>query len=195
MGFIEELKRRKVFKVAVAYVVVTWLLIQVADTLFPTFGAPEWVMRIFSIVLFLGFPVALIFAWIFDVTPKGVKRTPDSDQTEGTANTKGGKLPIYIAGTVLAVFVALVLNHYLFSVPEPEEISPPPVVESQLSIAVLPLINMSAISENAFFANGVHEEILTYLSYIDDLEVTSRTSSMKYLGSLLSISEIGQELK
>lgn len=195
MGFIEELKRRKVFKVAVAYVVVTWLLIQVADTLFPTFGAPEWVLRIFSIVLFLGFPVALIFAWIFDVTPEGVKRTPDSDKTDVTATTKSGKLPTYITGGVLVLFVALVLNYYLNPTTEPDSVTPPPVVESQLSIAVLPLINMSAISDNAFFANGVHEEILTYLSYIDGLEVTSRTSSMQYLGSLLSIGEIGQELK
>jgi len=179
----------------VAYVVVTWLLIQVADTLFPTFGAPEWVLRIFSIVLFLGFPVALIFAWIFDVTPEGVKRTPDADKTNVIATTKGGKLPFYITGVVLVLFVALVLKYYLFPTPEPVELSPPPVVESQLSIAVLPLINMSAISDNAFFANGVHEEILTYLSHIDDLKVTSRTSSMQYLGSLLSISEIGQELK
>ena len=194
MGFIEELKRRKVFKVAVAYVVVTWLLIQVADTLFPTFGAPEWVLRIFSIVLFLGFPVALIFAWIFDVTPEGVKRTPDADKTDVTAATKGGKLSIYITGGVLVLFVALVLNYYLNPTSEPDEIISSPVVEDQLSIAVLPLINMSAISDNAFFANGVHEEILTYLSYIDDLEVTSRTSSMQYLGSLLSVSEIGQEL-
>jgi len=181
--------------VAVAYVVVTWLLIQVADTLFPTFGAPEWVLRIFSIVLFLGFPVALIFAWIFDVTPEGVKRTPDADKTNVIATTKGGKLPFYITGAVLALFVGFVLNNYLFPTPEPVETSPPPVVESQLSIAVLPLINMSAISDNTFFANGVHEEILTYLSHIDGLKVTSRTSSMKYLGSLLSISEIGQELK
>ena len=195
MGFIEELKRRKVFKVAVAYVVVTWLLIQVAATLFPTFGAPEWILRVFTSVLLLGFPVVLIFAWVFDVTPEGVKRTPEIGNTNVNAIAKGGKLPVYIAGVVLALFVAFVLNNYLFPTPEPDETSPPPVVEDQLSIAVLPLINMSAISDNAFFANGVHEEIITYLSYIDDLKVTSRTSSMKYLGSLLSISEIGQELK
>lgn len=193
MGFIEELKRRKVFKVAVAYVVMTWLLIQVAATLFPTFGAPEWVLRIFTSLLFLGFPVALIFAWIFDVTPEGVKRTAESDTSNVTDTSKGGKLPVYISGAVLALFAAVALNYYLNPDPESTK-TPPPVVESQLSIAVLPLINMSAISDNAFFANGVHEEILTYLSYIKDLKVTSRTSSMKYLGSELSVSEIGEEL-
>ena len=180
---------------AVAYVVVTWLLIQVAATLFPTFGAPEWILRVFTSVLLLGFPVVLIFAWVFDVTPEGVKRTPEIGNTNVNAIAKGGKLPVYIAGVVLALFVAFVLNNYLFPTPEPDETSPPPVVESQLSIAVLPLINMSAISDNAFFANGVHEEILTYLSHIDGLKVTSRTSSMKYLGSLQSVSEIGEELK
>ena len=195
MSFIEELKRRRVFKVAVAYVVVTWLLIQVAATLFPTFGAPEWILRIFTSILFLGFPVAIIFAWIFDVTPEGVKRTSESDATHAVVASKGGKLPVYITGAVLVLFVALVLNYNLKPGADSAETVVPPEVEDQLSIAVLPLINMSAISDNAFFANGVHEEILTYLSFIDNLQVTSRTSSMKYLGSLLSVGEIGKELK
>jgi TolB-like protein/tetratricopeptide (TPR) repeat protein len=191
--FIEELKRRKVFKVAVAYVVVSWFLIEVAATLFPTFGAPEWILKVFSVVLLLGLPVALIFAWVFDMTPDGVKRTPDLDDGTESEDVLKGKFPIYVSAVVLTVLMAFALNHYIFPDAEPVESAPPPV-EKQLSIAVLPLVNMSAISDNAFFANGVHEEILTYLSYIDDLKVTSRTSTMKYLGSDLSISEIGQEL-
>lgn len=193
MRFIEELKRRKVFKVAVAYVVVSWFLIEVAATLFPTFGAPEWILKVFSVVLLLGLPVALIFAWVFDMTPDGVKRTPDLDDGTESDGVLKGKFPIYVSAVVLTVLMAFALNHYIFQDAEPVESAPPPV-EKQLSIAVLPLVNMSAISDNAFFANGVHEEILTYLSYIDDLKVTSRTSTMKYLGSDLSISEIGQQL-
>ena len=193
LGFIEELKRRKVFKVAAAYVVATWFLIEVSATLFPTFGAPEWILKVFSAVLLLGFPVVLVFAWVFDITPEGVKRTPDIIEDGEPATTLKGKLPVYITVAVLTVLMAFAINHYIFPTAEPVDTAPPPV-ETRLSIAVLPLINMSAISENAFFANGVHEEILTYLSYIDGLKVTSRTSSMKYLGSLLSINEIGREL-
>jgi TolB-like protein len=195
VGFIEELKRRRVFKVAVAYVVVTWLLIQVAATLFPTFGAPEWILKVFSSVLMLGFPVALIFAWVFDVTPEGVKRTLDLDEGAKPATAQKTKLRVYLTGVVLTVLMVVAINYFLFSSAKPVETATPPTLQTQLSIAVLPLINMSAISDNAYFANGVHEEILTYLSYIDGLKVTSRTSSMKYLGSLLSISEIGEELK
>ena len=193
LGFIEELKRRKVFKVAVAYVVATWFLIEVAATLFPTFGAPEWILKVFSAVLLLGFPVVLVFAWVFDITPDGVKRTPDIVEDREPATALKGKLPVYITVAALTVLMAFAINHYVFPTAEPVDTAPPPV-EAQLSIAVLPLINMSAISDNAYFANGVHEEILTYLSYIDGLKVTSRTSTMKYLGSVLSINEIGQEL-
>lgn len=193
MRFIEELKRRKVFKVAVAYVVVSWFLIEVAATLFPTFGAPEWILKVFSVVLLLGLPVALIFAWVFDMTPDGVKRTPDLDDATQSDTALKGKLPIYITAMVLTVMMGFALNYYVLPKTENVAATMPPV-EKQLSIAVLPLVNMSAISDNAFFANGVHEEILTYLSYIDDLKVTSRTSTMKYLGSTLSINEIGKEL-
>ncbi len=176
-----------------AYVVATWFLIEVAATLFPTFGAPEWILKVFSVLLLLGFPVVLMFAWVFDVTPEGVKRTPDISEDGEPATALKGKLPVYITVAVLTVLMAFAIKHYIFPTAEPVDTAPPGV-ETQLSIAVLPLINMSAISDNAYFANGVHEEILTYLSYIDGLKVTSRTSSMKYLGSLLSINEIGQEL-
>ena len=176
-----------------AYVVVSWFLIEVAATLFPTFGAPEWILKVFSVVLLLGLPVALIFAWVFDMTPDGVKRTPDLDDVAKSDTALKGKLPIYITAVVLTVMMGFALNYYVLPKTESVEAAIQPV-EKQLSIAVLPLVNMSAISDNAFFANGVHEEILTYLSYIDDLKVTSRTSTMKYLGSTLSISEIGKEL-
>jgi TolB-like protein/Tfp pilus assembly protein PilF len=152
--FFAELRRRSVYKVAVAYAVIAWLLIQGASIFFPTFEAPSWVTKVFIAIVVLGFPAALVLAWAFDLTPEGIKRTKVGDAD-----------------------VALT-----------------PVI-AEKSIALLPFENLSADPENAFFVDGVHDEILTDLSRIADLKVISRTSVMQYkTGAKRNLREIANEL-
>lgn len=154
--FFIELKRRKVYRVAVAYVVVAWVLIQVATQVFPFFDIPTWTVRLVVIALALGFPVVVILAWAYDITPSGIKRTEDA-----------------------AVPDALRTAHT--TVPEK-------------SIAVLPFENLSDDRENAFFADGVHDDILSSLARIADLKVISRTSVQQYRTGARNLREIGEAL-
>src|SRR5438093_976843 len=133
-NFLAELKRRNVYKVAVAYAIVAWLLIQAASILFPTFEAPTWVMKVFVAVVLLGFPIALILAWAFELTPEGIKRAQDGAPTEALPRRTGRKLTALI---VLAAVLAAALLAYNFA---RVRSSPAP---TEKSIAVLPLVNQS----------------------------------------------------
>ncbi len=171
-NFFAELKRRNVYKVAVAYAVVSWLLLQAASIFFPAFDAPPWVMKIFIIVIIFGFPVALIFSWGFEITPEGIKRERDVASGESITRHTGRKLVAITA--VLAVIAAGLFVFRLVgterravrsdettdagrrsaaSLPIPEK-----------SIAVLPFGNLSRDPDNAYFAEGIQDEILTRLS-------------------------------
>ncbi len=184
-----ELRRRNVFKVGAAYAIVAWLLIEVSSVLLPTFNAPEWIMQVFTLFVILGFPVALLLAWAYEITPEGIKADSDVPRDNITPAT-GQRLNYAIVGLlVLAVGVMFVDNYVL------EEDSEAVVRgDDRRSIAVLPLDNLSPDPENAFFADGIHGELLTQLSKIGSLKVISRTSVMEYRDSPKNMREIGQEL-
>jgi len=186
-SFIQELKRRNVFRVAAIYVIVSWLLMQIGDVMFPALRLPEWTTTMLVAFLLLGFPIALVLSWAYEATPDGIKRTTDVEPGESITDITGRKIN-YTIIAVLAVAVVFLLGRDLLrDDPLPAATS----TVSDQSIAVLPFANRSAASENAeFFAAGVHDELLTLLSKLGGIKVISRTS-VENLDDGLSIPEIG----
>ena len=208
MSFFEELKRRNVFRVGIAYVVSAWVLLQVVDLVLDNIAAPEWVMKVFMLAVGVGLPLALILAWAFEMTPEGVKRETAVDPDQSIMPQTGRKLDRIIIVS-LGVAVAFLLLDRFINVPgeveptadpttEPVQVVPaddtPIHVISDKSIAVLPLANRSVRPEDAFFAEGMHDELLTQLSRISALRVISRTSVMGYEGTTKRMPDIGREL-
>jgi len=206
-SFFGELKRRNVVKVAVAYAIVGWVLVQIADTFFPALQLPEWTVTLVAGLVILGFPLALILSWAYELTPDGMERTKSVPLSESIANVKGRKLDFVIIG-VLAIAVAFfAVERFILEEPseteivadEPVEGSPPVVVEEQRevlpnSVAVLPFENLSLDPEDAYFAAGIHEEILNQLAKISALNVIARTSMMQYAAGDKSIPQVAEEL-
>jgi len=189
-NFFDELKRRNVYKVAIAYAVVAWLLIQASSILFPTFEAPGWVMKIFVTVVAAGFPIALILAWAFELTPEGIKRTEDLDQTPQRQSRNRAWIYIVIIAGAISVGLFF-LGRYTATNKQSESAE-----VATKSIAVLPFENFSEDKAFAFFADGVQDEILTDLAKIADLKVISRTSVMQYKNTATrKLPEIAQALK
>ena len=187
-NFFAELKRRNVYRVAVAYAIIAWLLIQIATQTFPFFAIPNWGVRLVIFLIVLGFPVALIFAWIFELTPEGLKRTEDIHPHESITRRTGQKLDLLIIAVLLGAIAFLLLNR---TRPASPVASGPP----EKSIAVLPFENLSDEKENAFFADGIQDDILTSLAKIHDLRVISRTSVMGFRGKeSRNLREIGKAL-
>jgi TolB-like protein/Tfp pilus assembly protein PilF len=186
--FFGELKRRNVYKVAVAYAVVAWLLVQVATQVFPFFEVPNWAIRLVVLILVIGFVVALVFSWAFELTPEGLKRTEDVDVSESVTRRTGRKLDFLIIAVLLLVIAVLVYQR-LHPTVSPVRSNIP-----EKSIAVLPFENRSEDKANAYFADGIQDEILTRLSKIADLKVISRTSTQHYKSAPENLSEIGQQL-
>jgi TolB-like protein len=186
--FLSELKRRNVYKVAIAYAIVAWLLLQAASILFPTFEAPPWTMKVFVAVITLGFPIALVLAWAFELTPEGIKRAEDVDLSKSVMRKTGRKLDFFIIAVLL-----LVIGFLLFQRLRP---SVSPAVSSSLdkSIAVLPFDNLSRDPDNAYFSDGIQDEILTKLAGIGDLKVISRKSTAKYKSTPEDLKTVAREL-
>ena len=177
-NFFAELKRRNVYKVAVAYAVVGWLLIQAASILFPTFEAPSWVMKVFVVVLVLGFPIVLIFSWAFEITPEGIKRESEVEPNKSISRHTGRKIVALTIG--LAVVAAGLLAFQLLrgtshqkSVNQPDDARG----MSEKSIAVLPLVNTSGDPGNDYFSDGLSEELIAVLAKIPGLKIIGRSSS------------------
>ncbi|MCJ7555807.1 MAG: hypothetical protein MUP90_02700 [Gammaproteobacteria bacterium] len=213
LSFFEELKRRNVFRVGLAYVVSAWILAQVADLALEAFGAPAWVLKSLLVLLLFGFPVALIFAWAFEKTPEGIKLEKNVDRSQSMTPVTGKKLD---KGIIVALAIAVVFLLYReatapdrgateqasdmqqatahaggsSSADNPE--ATPTLGEK--SIAVLPFANMSEDESNAYFASGVQEDILTYLSKVADLRVISRTSVLQYAGFKGDVRQVAREL-
>jgi TolB-like protein/Tfp pilus assembly protein PilF len=196
--FLTELKRRKVYRVAVAYAIVAWLLVQAASILFPTFEAPPWVMKVFVTAVILGSPVALILAWAFELTPEGIRRAEEVAPRESKTPKAGRKwTAIIVAAAVLAA--ALLAFQFARTRSSPPAELPkqtvPATAGMDKSVAVLPFENLSSDKENAFFAQGIQDEIITTLSKISGLRVISRTSTVHYNSAPENLSEIARQLR
>ncbi len=186
----QELKRRNVFRVAIIYAVVSWLLMQIGDVMFPALLLPDWTARMLVAFLILGFPIAIVFAWAYEITPDGIKKTVDVAPDESITGLTGRKIDFVIIGVLVVAVAVLGLNVWTDDDAPPVELALVP----EKSIAVLPFKNQSASAENAeFFASGVHDELLTLLSKLGQLKVISRTS-VERLAPNLSIPEIGELL-
>jgi len=194
--FFTELKRRKVYRVAVAYAIVAWLLIQAASILFPTFEAPLWVMKVFVTAVILGFPVALILAWAFELTPEGIRRAEEVAPRESKTPKAGRKwTAIIVAAAVLAAaLLAFQFTRTRSSATAELPKQSAPTASVDKSVAVLPFENLSSDKENAFFAQGIQDEIITTLSKISGLRVISRTSTAHYSSAPENLSEIARQL-
>jgi len=167
-----ELKRRNVVRVGFAYIVLGWVALQLGDILFEMFETPAWVGKTLAALLLLGFPFACIFAWAFEMTPEGVKKTEEVDRSESITHSTGKKLNFVIMAALV-----IALGYFIWE----RQSAPEPVVEASLdkSIAVLPFVNMSSDEEQEWFADGLTEEILNSLARTPDLLVASRTSSFQ----------------
>jgi TolB-like protein/Flp pilus assembly protein TadD len=189
-NFFAELKRRNVYKVAVAYAVVAWLLVQAASILLPTFEAPTWVMKALVVIIALGFALAVSISWAFEMTPEGMKRTADvsSDELRSLPYWSKRKFVAFIIG--IAVIAAALLAFQLLRQPGSRIASN----ADSKSIAVLPFESLSEEKSNAYFADGIQDEILARLSKIGDLKVISRTSTQKYKSAPNNLREIAQQL-
>jgi TolB-like protein/Tfp pilus assembly protein PilF len=190
-GFLRELKQRRVYRVALAYGVVASGLVQIGGTILPIFHAAEWVQQLFVVLIAIGFPVALVLAWAFDITSSGIQRTPNVAGLRVSSRSQVWAL--ILAGTAIA---ALALSGYWFWHPWR---NPPPSLTSRTisekSIAVLPFQNLSAEIENAFFADGVQDQILTDLAKVTDLRVISHTSVQPYkTDTARNLPQISQQL-
>jgi TolB-like protein/Flp pilus assembly protein TadD len=181
-GFFEELKRRKVYRVAIAYIVASWALAQGIAQVFPVFDIPNSRIRVVILLLLIGFPIALVLAWIFDITPSGIERTSRAELAAVPTRRRRNVVWLGVAGIAISTAVGLLVL--------------PRAVARKVdkSIAVLPFENLSDDKENAFFADGIQDDILTNLSKIGELKVISRTSVMPYRGKATNVREIGRQL-
>jgi serine/threonine-protein kinase len=191
-SFFRELKRRNVYKVAVAYAVVAWLLIQAASIFLPAFDAPPWVMKIFIIVIIFGFPVALIFSWAFEFTPEGIKLESEVEPNQSIARRTGRKI-VALTITVAVLAAGLFAYQLIRSNPQGSKSSEPAPISNK-SIAVLPFDNLSRDPDNAYFSEGIQDEILTRLAKIAELKVISRTSTQRFKSSPNDLKQIAQQL-
>src|SRR6184192_1467407 len=189
-----ELKRRNVYKVAVAYAVVGWVIAQIATQIFPFLEIPNWVVRLIIVLIAIGFPIALVIAWAFEATPEGIKRTEIADTMPVMAGQKK-HVWIYVVIVGAAISVALFfLGRYTA---QSREGGRPPATAGSLpqkSIAVLPFDNLSRDPDNAFFAEGVQDEILTRLAKVADLKVIARTSTQRFKSAPENLPDIAKQL-
>jgi TolB-like protein len=213
LSFVEELKRRNVFRVSVAYVVAAWVLLQAADLVLENISAPEWVIQALMLVVLLGFIAAVVIAWAYEITPEGIKREADVDRTQSITNETALKLDRIIIGFLAVAVAVLLIERFIpygkeesaainsetrltemapLEQQTPDSVKPKAAADN--SIAVLPFANRSNVKDDLFFTDGIHDDLLTQLSKISDLKVISRTSMMKYKDTQLTIPEIAKEL-
>ena len=199
----EELKRRNVFKVGTAYVVLAWLLAQITDVFLEPFGAPDWVIKSILLVLLAGFPLALFFAWAFEMTPEGIKKERDVDRSHSITNETGQKLNLAIIFILVLALGYFAFDKFALAPQRDAEL----VQESQTtqaeaaetlatekSVAVLPFVNMSSDTEQEYFSDGISEEILNSLARVKELKVAGRTSSFAFKGKNQDLRQIGETL-
>lgn len=208
MQLFNELKRRNVFRVAIGYIVSSWLLIQVADIVLDNIGAPTWVMQTILLMLALGVPVVVFFSWAYEVTPEGIKRESEIERGESITHLTGRKLDHAIVAVLVIALGYFVYDKFVLSaareaalieattqaVTEKAPVEPEVVANTEKSIAVLPFVNMSSDPEQEYFSDGLSEEILNLLAKIDGLKVIGRTSSFAFKGKNEDLRKIGKAL-
>jgi len=219
LSLFNELKRRNVFKVGVAYVVVAWLVAQVLQLIFESFGTPDWVMKTVLVLLAAGLPFVLFFAWAFEMTPEGLKRESEVDRSQSITSQTGHKLNNAIVGVLVVALGYFIVDKFVLDaardaalieatkqevtkqvetaeqeLAQVSEGLPQVADESNKSIAVLPFVNMSGDQENEYFSDGLTEELLNSLARIKELKVIGRTSSFVFKGKNTDLREIGQTL-
>ena len=199
--FFSELKRRNVYRVAVAYAVVGWLVIQVAATIVPALHLPSTITTAVVVLVLLGFPIALVLAWAFELTPEGIKRTEDVAPDASITRRTGRKLMrgvavVAVLALALLLFTLLRQGHVAVTTDPAKAAATAPELHAipAKSIAVLPFQNLSRDEENAFFADGVQDEILTRLAKIGDLKVISRTSTQRFKNAPADLPTIAKQL-
>lgn len=201
-GLLDELKRRNVVRVGAAYLIVAWLVAQIADLGLENFGAPVWVIRTILFLLALGFPLAIFFAWAFELTPEGLKREKDVDRSKSVTPVTGRKLDFVVIGALVVALVYFVWERQSLVDGADSEMIPvaaevedtPATAREKRSIAVLPFVNMSSDPEQEWFADGLTEELLNALARTPDLLVAARTSSFKFKGTTEDIPTIAAAL-
>ena len=210
MSFFDELKRRNVFRVGIAYAITAWVIAQIAGLAADSFGAPDWVMKMIITMLILGAPIALIVAWAYELTPRGLRRESDIAPGESRARANAGKLDRTITVALILAVAYFSYDKFILG-PEREAAlletvnlqaletgsvdAEPAAADQAPSIAVLPFANMSDDAGNEYFSEGLSEELLNLLVKIPELKVAARTSSFSYKGKDTKIAEIGEELK
>lgn len=202
LSFLAELKRRKVFRVALSYLFVAWIIIQVASIIFPSLFIPDWALRLVIMSLLLGFPVALLLAWAFELTPNGIKTTRKAlalgalDESQNHEKKRkhfsllgAAAIPALILGSLALFFYILSLTWQTVSIPVTE------ISElTEKSIAILPFENRSTLEDDLFFTDGIHDDLLIQISHIKAIRTISRTSVMTYRGTDKNLRTIGAEL-
>lgn len=191
-GFFEELKRRNVLKVAVAYIVTAWLIVQVLDAVVPMLLLPDWVGRAILLLLIVGFPIALVLAWAFELTSEGIKLDHEVRATETAPRDSGRRIDFVIIGLLVVAVGYFAVDKFFLRTGGSQ-----PVIEESgvASIAVLPFVNMSDNRENEYFADGLTEELLNLLAKRTDLRVAARTSSFQFKDHAGDVQDIGRQLK
>ena len=206
MSLISELKRRNVFRAGAAYVILAWLVLQVADVILNNIAAPAWVFGVFLLFLAAGLPFVLFFAWAFELTPEGLKRESEVDRSQSITPQTGKRLDRMIIVVLLLALAYFAYDKFVLSnargvetagqmQPQQAETTSPTPVETDNSIAVLPFVNMSDDTGNEYFSDGLSEELLNLLAKIPELRVAARTSSFSFKGQQLEIPEIAARLK
>lgn len=197
MNYFAELKRRNVFRVAIAYLALAWVMLQVADVIVPGLGLPTSIITLMIVVGIIGFPFALFFAWAYELTPEGVKATKDVDVEDSIRSTTGQKINYIIIGLLSVAVIFLLFDRNSNSTNTEEDViseTPALSTERENTIAVMPFADMSPDGSQEYFGDGIAEEILKVLVSVDDLKVTSRTSSFAYKGTNAQIPQIAAEL-
>ncbi len=210
--FFQELKRRNVARVAVLYIIASWLILQVADVGVSLLGLPEWIGKAIFLLLALGFPLALIFSWVYEMTPEGLKKEKDIDRSQSITPATGHKINVLIIVLLILAIGTVVLDRLMpqstpvvemTAIEEGEETAaadPATLAAAKFapaadrSIAVLPFVNMSSDPEQEYFSDGLSEELLNLLAKVPELQVTSRSSAFAFKGEKIDIPEVAQKL-
>lgn len=198
MSLFSELRRRNVFRVALLYLVASWMILQVADVGVSLLGLPDWTGRFVFLLLVIGFPLVVFFSWAYEITPEGVRREKDVEPDASMTAVTARKLNVAVVVLLLLALGGMVADRLIpkdtVSVTSAAADASDPAFRSEQSIAVLPFVNMSADAENEYFSDGLSEELLNLLARIPELQVVARTSAFSFKGSNASIPEIASKL-